>query len=57
MAAIVIIPTGGLIYHLSLNGILSNIDEESLLLQHLLKMDDETINMGLTQYVFALAKK
>lgn len=52
-----IIPTGGLIYHLCLNGILSNIEEESLLLQRLLEMDDETIKMGLTQYVFALARK
>ena len=53
----VVIPTGGLIYHLCLNGILSNIEEESDLLHHLLDMDDETIKMGLSQYAFALAYK
>lgn len=42
----IIIPTGGLVYHLCLNGILSNIEEESDLLKHLLDMDDETIEMG-----------
>lgn len=52
-----IIPTGGLIYHLCLNGILSNIEEDSNLLKHLLELDDETIRMGLTQYAFVLAKK
>ena len=52
-----IISTGGLIYHLCLNGILSNIEEESDLLQHLLDMDDETIRMGLSQYAFVLAFK
>lgn len=52
-----IIPTGGLVYHTCLNGILSNIDEGSLLLEHLLEMDDETIRMGLTQYAFVLASK
>lgn len=52
-----IIPTGGLVYHLCLNGILSNIEEESDLLKHLLDMDDETIEMGLSQYAFALAYK
>lgn len=53
----IIIPTGGLVYHLCLNGILSNIEEESALLKHLLDMDDETIGMGLSQYAFALAYK
>lgn len=53
----IIIPTGGLVYHLCLNGILSNIEEESDLLNHLLAMDDETIEMGLSQYAFALAYK
>ena len=52
-----IIPTGGLVYHLCLNGILSNIEEDSNLLKHLLELDDETIRMGLTQYAFVLAKK
>lgn len=53
----VIIPTGGLVYHLCLNGILSNIEEESDLLKHLLDMDNETIEMGLSQYAFVLAYK
>jgi len=53
----IIIQTGGLIYHLCLNGILSNIEEESDLLKHLLDLDDETIRMGLSQYAFALAFK
>lgn len=53
----IIIPTGGLIYHICLNGILSNIEEESDLLHHLLDMDDETIKMGLPHYAFALAYK
>ncbi|MCM1252426.1 MAG: class I SAM-dependent methyltransferase [Clostridium sp.] len=52
-----IIPIGGLIYHLCLNGILSNIEEDSDLLKHLLDMDDETIKMGLSQYAFILARK
>lgn len=53
----VIIPTGGLVYLLCLTGILSNIEEESALLNHLLDMDDETIEMGLSLYAFALAYK
>lgn len=52
-----IIPTGGLIYHLCLSGILSNIEEGSDLLSHLLEMDDETIVMGLSLYAFVLAVK
>ncbi|MEH2928950.1 class I SAM-dependent methyltransferase [Candidatus Ventrimonas sp. KK005] len=52
-----IIPTGGLIYHLCLNDILVNIEEDSNLLKYLLKMDDETIKMGMTQYAFALGIK
>lgn len=46
----VIIPTGGLVYLLYLTGILSNIEEESALLKHLLDVDDETIGMGLSLY-------
>lgn len=52
-----IVPTGGLIYHLCLNDILINIPENSALLDYLLKLDDETIQMGMLHYAFALAIK
>lgn len=52
-----IINTGGLIYHLGLNNILQNIDEESELLQWLLQKDDEIIKLGFYHYAFALAVK
>lgn len=52
-----IIPTGGLIYHLCLNDIIINISEGSELLEYLLKLDDETIQMGMLHYAFALAIK
>lgn len=52
-----VIFTGGLIYHLCLNDILVNIDEGSNLLEYLLRLDDETIRMGMQHYAFILAKK
>lgn len=52
-----VIPTGGLIYFLGLEGILWNIEDDSLLLEYLLSLDDEAIRMGLTAYAFALAVK
>jgi len=52
-----IIQTGGLIYHLCLNGILINIPEDSTLLEYLLQLDDETIRMGIQYYAVAIAAK
>lgn len=49
--------TGGLIYHLCLNGILVNIPEDSDLLENLLSLDDETIQMGMQYYAVAIAVK
>lgn len=52
-----IINTGGLIYHITINYILHNIPEDSELLQWLLSMDDEIIKLGFYHYAFALAHK
>lgn len=52
-----VIPTGGLIYFKGLEGILRNIEDDSVLLEYLLSLDDEAIRMGLTLYAFALAVK
>ena len=55
----VIIPTGGIIYHLALNDILANLDDEfdSVLLQSLLLLDETLAKMGHTQYAVAIATK
>lgn len=52
-----IIPTGGIVYHLTIQFVLNNIPEDSALLAYLLQLDDETIRMGMTCYAFALAIK
>ena len=52
-----IIHTGGLIYHICLNNILQNIDEENDLLDQLLNIDLETIKHGFHHYAFILCKK
>lgn len=53
----VIIPTGGTIYHSGLNDILANIDEDSPLLSHALKIDSKLTGQGIYQYAVCLAKK
>lgn len=52
-----IVQTGGLIYHLCLNDILINIEENSQLLDYMLSLDNETIKMGMQHYIFALGIK
>ena len=54
-----IIPTGGVIYHLALNDVLANFDDEAdaTLLQSLLLLDESLAQSGRTQYAVALAIK
>lgn len=52
-----VIPTGGIIYHLALQFILENIPEDGELLTYLLQLDSEVVQMGMTCYAFALAVK
>ena len=52
-----IVPTGGIVYHNTIQFILNNIPEDSELLTYLLELDNEAIKMGLTCYAFALAVK
>lgn len=53
----IIINTGGLVYHLCLEDILQNMPEESEILKHMLEMDKQTINFGLSLYAFIFAQK
>ncbi len=48
---------GGLLYLLCLNNLLVNIEEEDPLLEHVLKLDEHTISLGLSQFAFFLAVK
>ncbi len=48
---------GGLLYLLALNNILVNIEEESPILDYILKLDEHTISLGLSQFAFFLAVK
>lgn len=54
-----ILPTGGVIYHLALNDILHNLDEENNrdLLDQLLRIDDICIRLGEYHYAVAYAEK
>lgn len=52
-----IIHLGGLIYHLALSDILTNIPEKSGLLQNLLNLDDDTIAHNFYHYAFTLTPK
>lgn len=52
-----IIPTGGIVYHLAIQYILNNIPEDSELLTYLLYLDDEVIKMGMTCYAFVIGVK
>lgn len=52
-----VIPTGGIVYHLAIQFILENIPEDGELLTYLLQLDDEAVQMGMTCYAFALAVK
>lgn len=55
----IIIPTGGVIYQLALQGVLEHInrDEASEVLKYALEEDDKCIEAGLTHYAVALARK
>lgn len=52
-----IVQSGGLIYHLCLNDILTNIPEESPLLRRMLALDDECIARGFEHYALAIGVK
>lgn len=52
-----IINTGGLVYHLCLEDILQNMPEKSEILIHMLTLDNQTIDFGLSLYAFIFAKK
>lgn len=54
-----VIPTGGLIYHTTLNDVIKNIDEvrDANLLDLLLLIDDMTISQGLSQYCVMVGDK
>ncbi len=54
-----IIPTGGVVYHLALNDVLANFDDErdATLLQSLLLLDAALAGAGHSQYAVALAMK
>ena len=54
-----VIPTGGIIYHLALNDVLANFDDEQdmPLLESLLLLDEMLARNGRTQYAVAIARK
>lgn len=54
-----IIPTGGVVYHLALNDVLANFEEEqdAALLGSLLLLDETLARSGRTHYAVALARK
>jgi len=54
-----VIPTGGIIYHLALNDVLANFDEDQdrAMLDSLLLLDEMLARNGHTQYAVAIARK